>query len=573
MLQKFKKGYARLKSIKQLLVLLLLAASYQVKAQCFEIESILVDACDGSQEGQNEMVIFKVGTTALNAANLNVSWPNNSWLGLSQNATTASAVAGINATILSCGFLKEPAGGVLPPNSKVLLITSTAFNTIAQSFANLTDTLIVLFQTAGNTAGHFANYAAGGGVRTLSLSFPPALGCSDAVTYDRALLVNQAGIVGAQDGGAVEFTPSGQPTYVNHGCQAPFVPLTVDAGPDKLVCRNSPQTFTAIASGNYSSVLWSTGAGATGSFNPGNSLITAYTMGAGDNGMVKLYCTILKSCGTQTISVKDSVTLTVIPLPTATVSPSVVTICPGQSTILHANSNASATYTWSTGANTSIIQVNSTGTYTVNVSNSCGTAMSTATVNTSSAAPSVAIVSTSNLLCPAQTTTLSLAGSTGACSWSNGATTATTTVANAGVYSVTVTSSCGQATASLQIAALPTPAASVSPLFATLCPGASATLTVTSNTSNYLWNTGAITNTISASTSGVYSVTVANQCGTRTATANIGALIFDPIFITSSSNTLCANETATLNVSGGTLQGIGIPVEYTWLYLVLIDRI
>ena len=135
-----------------LLLFTCLIAFSQIKSQCFEIQSILVDACAGSQEGQNEMVIFKVGSTALNTANMSVNWPNNSWLGLTQNAGTAADIATVNATIFGCGFLREPVAGVLPANAKVLLVTSTAWTPLAQSFANLNDTLYVIFQTAGNTS-------------------------------------------------------------------------------------------------------------------------------------------------------------------------------------------------------------------------------------------------------------------------------------------------------------------------------------------------------------------------------------------------------------------------------------
>ena len=117
------------------------------------------------------MVIFKVGSAALNSANMSVTWPNNSWLGLTQNAGTAADVATVNATIIGCGLLREPVAGVLPANAKVLLITSTAWNPLAQSFVNLSDTLYVLFQTAGNTSGHFANYNVAPGLRTLTINF------------------------------------------------------------------------------------------------------------------------------------------------------------------------------------------------------------------------------------------------------------------------------------------------------------------------------------------------------------------------------------------------------------------
>jgi hypothetical protein len=59
---------------------------------CIEIKSILVDAC-GSPEGENEMVRFDVGSTALNVSNMNVDWPNNPWLGLFQTSIRLFRVA------------------------------------------------------------------------------------------------------------------------------------------------------------------------------------------------------------------------------------------------------------------------------------------------------------------------------------------------------------------------------------------------------------------------------------------------------------------------------------------------
>ncbi|MBK8369667.1 MAG: hypothetical protein IPL10_20455 [Bacteroidetes bacterium] len=404
--------------MKNFILLLIIVLAHQAKSQCFQIQSILVDACAGSQEGQNEMVIFQVGATALNTANLSVNWPNNSWLGLTKNASTAADVATVNATIVGCGFLKEPTANVLPANAKVLLVTSSAWSPLAQSFANLTDTLYIIFQTAGNTAGHFAN--SGTGLRTLSMTFSSPASCTDAVTYDRALLINQAGNLGAQDGGAVEFSPSGLATYVNYGCQAPFIPLSVDAGNNASICVGTSQNFAAVASGAFTNVNWSLGAGATGSFAPTNSLSTTYTSGTGDNGTIKLYCTISKACGTQTTTVKDSVLLNITPLPTVTVSPSVVNLCSGQTATVQANANTAVTYTWSTSANTNTVALNAVGVYTVNVSNSCGNSSATVSVSISSA-PTLSIVSSVVTICSSgQTATLSLVGSTGTYSWSTG---------------------------------------------------------------------------------------------------------------------------------------------------------
>ena len=81
---------------------------------CFDIQSILVDAC-GNPEGENEMVRFLVGPNPLNTSNLsNVSWATAGigYTGICKNAASASAVAALNATIVGCGKILEPTGGV-----------------------------------------------------------------------------------------------------------------------------------------------------------------------------------------------------------------------------------------------------------------------------------------------------------------------------------------------------------------------------------------------------------------------------------------------------------------------------
>lgn len=503
------------------------------------------------------MVTFQVGATALSTANLSVNWPNNSWVGLTKNASTAADVAAVNATIVGCGFLKEPTANVLPANAKVLLVTSSAWTPLAQSFANLNDTLYIIFQTAGNTAGHFAN--SGTGLRTLSMSFSSPASCTDVVTYDRALLVNQAGNIGAQDGGAVEFSPSGSATYVNYGCQAPFIPLSVDAGNNATVCVGATQNFTAATSGAFTSVNWSLGAGATGSFAPTNSLSTTYTSGAGDNGTIKLYCSISKSCGTQTTTVKDSVLLTITPLPTVTVNPSVVSLCSGQTATVQANTNTAVTYTWSTSANTNTVALNAVGVYTVNVSNSCGNSSTTVSVSISSA-PTLSIVSSAVTICSSgQTATLSLAGSTGTYSWSTGASTSTTSISSPGVYSATVsTSGCGNAVANISLGTAPLPVVSIlTPSSNSLCVGGSVILTANSNEGNYLWSNGATTNTVSVNSSSI-SVTSTNACGSSQATQTLNIVPLPTLTLSTNVVSLCSGQTAIVQANTNT------PVTYTW---------
>jgi gliding motility-associated-like protein len=546
-----------------ILFLLLVIATYQLKSQCFQIQSILVDACTGpqAQEGKDEMVIFQVGNTPLLTTNLSVNWPNNNWLGLTKNASTAANVTTVNSTIVGCGFLKEPTSNILPANAKVLLVTSSAWTPLAQSFAGLTDTLYIIFQTAGNTNGHFANYTSATSpspLRTLSMTFSSPSGCTDAVTYNRTLLTMQSGAVGAQDGSCVEFSASGIPTYVNNGCQAPFIPLTVDAGSNKTICFGSSQTFTAVASGAYNFMNWSLGTGATGTFAPTNSLSTTYTPGVSETGTVKLYCTISKVCGTQTTMVKDSVLLTITPPPTVTINPSVVSICIGQSAIVQANSNTAVTYTWSTSAQTNTVSLNAAGVYTVNVSNVCGNASATVSVSTS-AAPTLSIVPSSTIICGSgQTATLSVAGSTGTYTWSNGSSASTTTINTSGVYTASVsTSGCGTASASITISTSPLPTISISVPTTTVCSGSVLTFTANSSDGNYLWTGGATTQTVSVNTPSII-VTTTNACGSAQATQTLNIIPIPTVTLSTNAIALCSGQSATVQANSNTA------VTYTW---------
>jgi gliding motility-associated-like protein len=189
-----------------------------IHAQCFTIESILVDACAPTgNEGQNEMVRFVVGGSDLNTVNMNVNWATttNSWDGICQNATTASIVTQLNATILNCGVLLEPTAGVLPANSKVILVSGyTSFSVTSNSFAALSDTIYIIFHCSSSTTGNFSN--SGTGIKTFSLSFSPSVGtCNETVSYLPSSLVGG-------NGAFVDFTPSGTASYGNNNCTAPI---------------------------------------------------------------------------------------------------------------------------------------------------------------------------------------------------------------------------------------------------------------------------------------------------------------------------------------------------------------
>jgi len=153
----------------------------QTTTSCFEIESILADACGGS-EGLNEMAQILIGPNDIQVSDLDIDWPNisNPFLGFCQNGTTASLTADINATITGCGEVLEPVGGILPANATVVIITSSLYDPALNPFTNLNETIYVLYQCGAETAGNFAN--SGANPRTLTITYNgPSGSCNDAV--------------------------------------------------------------------------------------------------------------------------------------------------------------------------------------------------------------------------------------------------------------------------------------------------------------------------------------------------------------------------------------------------------
>lgn len=347
-------------------------------ATCFEIEKILVDAC-GTPEGKNEMVTFRVGSQDLNVTDLNVNWPSNSYGGIVQNTQTAQQVAAVNSTIVGCGHLLEPIGGVLPGGSEVLLITSYDFDPTAHSFANLNDTLVVIFQNSTSTGGHFANYNGSGGTRTLTMSFSNPSGCSDVVSYERDQLVNQNGTTGGssaiKDGAFVRFTPDGTPSYDNLGCQVPGGILSIDIVSDiNSVCGGENIALTATIEGAYQDIVWNS---SEGTFSSQGTLITTMTVNNSISNAFYIYGGVVSSCND---TIYDSVLVTVNGNPNVSIAVSDDTLCTGQNVVLTASGASS--YVWNGGASSvNPFTITSGGTYTVVGTSSCGTDSETVVID------------------------------------------------------------------------------------------------------------------------------------------------------------------------------------------------
>ena len=502
-------------------------------AQCFEIESILVDAC-GTQEGLNEMVRFKVGAAPLNTSALNVNWPNNSWQGLTQNATTASKVAALNADIINaggCGELIEPIGGVLPANATVILVTSFNLDITQNSFGALTEDIYIIFQNnATTTTGHFANF--GTGLRTLTMTFGA---CFDVATYNRALLVSPTGQNVASDGATVLFDPAGNATYVNYGCSAPVQPFLVDINnPSSTVCPGDVISLTGTAEG-HQSVLWIAPSGVFS--NPGG-LTTSYTVPANATGTITLTLTATNNCG---LEINDTVLLTIAAsvVPDFTTS---LTLCSGDTpTTLNTTSPNGITGTWSPSA------INNTtgGNYVFTPGpNQCATSVTLVVAITNVTLPDFA---TSLTLCSGDTApalnTTSPNGITG--TWSPS--TINNTIGGNYLFTPDTGQCASPVTLTVSVSSVVTPDFATS---LTLCSGDTppALNTTSPNGITGTWSPSAINTT----TGGNYVFTPgSNQC----ATSVVLSVTINAVTVTlSGANTICVGQSTlfTPSLNGGT---------------------
>lgn len=368
-------------------------------------------------------------------------------------------------------------------------------------------------------------------------------------------------------GSSVTAGPSSTTTYTVVGTDAngcsntksvtitvnPLPPINVNS--PSPVCKGQSVALTATGGTSY---IWSpsTGlsstTGSTVSANP-NSTTTYTITGTDANG-----CSNTKS-----------VTVTINPLPTITISPPSATICKGQAIVL--NAGGGSTYVWSPSTGLSSTTGSSvtagpstTTTYTVTGTDANGCTNTKGVTVTINPSPTIT-VSPSQIICNGQSVALNAGGGT-SYAWSPSTGLSATTGANVTAnpsstttYTVVGTDANGCTnTKSTSITVNPLPVINASPATSVLCNGQSVTLTATGG-SSYVWSpsTGLSSTTGSAvsaqpSSSTTYTVTGTdvNGCSaTKSVTVTINPL--PNITVTPPTAFLCNGASVAFTASGG----------------------
>lgn len=218
-----------------------------------------------------------------------------------------------------------------------------------------------------------------------------------------------------------------------NGCTAASTPLStvVYLQPNATINPNGPTTFCQSGSVVLNAVVASSYAWSTGANTQGITV--------SQSGNYTVTVTNANGC----TSASTPITVSVLPNPTAFIVPAgPITVCEGSAASLTAN--AASAYLWSNGATSQSILTAAPGNYTVTITgnNNC-TAVSPPVSLGQSPLPIASISPEGPLTICQGTPTLLSASAAAAHLWSNGATTSSITVTEAGSYTVTVTNGVG----------------------------------------------------------------------------------------------------------------------------------
>jgi len=313
-------------------------------------------------------------------------------------------------------------------------------------------------------------------------------------------------------------------------------PLAIpNLGTDFALCPGQQATLVTGIVGVF--YLWQDG-----------STADTFIVTAPGDYTVKVYDLCSSALDTIHVSFND-------PPPELALQPQIM-LCQDSSVILTAEI-AGVTYLWNDGSEDSTLTVTNAGTYSLTVSNSCGSDIDTVNVIDAGSPP---LVSLGNdvTVCPYESYNISpVYFNVDNWLWQDGSTSNEYTVTGAGLVYVTVTNGCGYDYDTLiSTFLLPTPSVNLGP-DTFICPGDSLLLSITIPDVSVSWSDGSTNAQLQINNSGFYAVTITDACGNDKDTIHVTELPPAPSLDLGPSQFLCPGED--ININPGILN-----VDYLW---------
>lgn len=368
---------------------------------------------------------------------------------------------------------------------------------------------------------------------------------ADFLGPDTTICANGTVLLDATADGATYLWQDGstEPTFLADQAGTYSVELTNECGTfsDEISVSTAEPIATILADTAIcpggTVLLDATTSGATYEWQDGSTEATFSVTAAGDYSVM-----VTTACETVTLNATVSEKtgdMIAVELGNDT------TLCAGE-TLLLAVTATDATISWQDGSSESSFLVDAPDLYSVMISNECGTVEDQITVEY---AEPIALTLNDTSICTGETVTFDLSLSDATYLWQDGSTDPIYTVSEPGQYQVTVTNACESVELSAAVSiggdALPDPDLGEDTV---LCPGESLNLSLDIPGVTYSWQDGSTGNSILVDAPGTYSVTISNECGSKSASVNVNAA--EPILLNLPADTvLCTGETLILDVT------------------------
>ncbi|MFN8309596.1 MAG: immunoglobulin domain-containing protein [Chitinophagales bacterium] len=352
---------------------------------------------------------------------------------------------------------------------------------------------------------------------------------------------------------------------------------------DTIIIMQQPLAATICEGGNLNLSVTASGTGLSYQWKRNNIDITSatannYSVSGASTGVSGNYTVLITgTCGSKTSAIA---TVLVNPATAITTNPVSQTTCTGS--LVNFNvvaSGANLTYQWKKG-NSSIsgavnatysipnVAISDTGSYSVVVTGSCGTAQTSAAATLSIvSAASISQQPVAQQVCAGSPISLSVIGTGGnntTYQWKknnnniSGANASVFNIPNAAIadsgnYTVLISGSCGAITSNaVRVTVNPIPTVTISPNSVSICAGQQAALTATGG-GTYAWSNGggsAAQAVYSPSTNATYSVTATlNNCS-ASASQSVSVTAI-PLAAISSQSSVCSGNSVLLTATGG----------------------
>lgn len=303
-------------------------------------------------------------------------------------------------------------------------------------------------------------------------------------------------------------------------------PLVVpNLGPDASLC---PGEELVLYAGNPGAeYLWQ-------DFSTADTLVVS--------GSGTYFVQVFNDCGL----VSDTIEVTVNDSPPMVDLPDQLTLCQGATTTI--NSGVSGvSYLWSDGSTAPQLVVNASGTYSLTVTNTCGTDRDTVIVNDGGPAPLVSLGTDTSLCSGTSVVLLPTNSNVDTWLWSDGSTLPSFTITGAGQYTVEVNNSCGTSYDTINAVLLPdVPPLDLGP-DTSLCAGQQVVLSISTPNVDILWSDGSTGPMLTTSAEGLYAASIANSCGTSYDTMEVTFLPDIPSLNLGPDQSLCPGETVIID--------------------------